>query len=169
MGTDAAEQAELRSIIEAALRGMLTEAQAARALALGAEVARAVMLAASARIAELSGKIAPGPHTPPGAIPPYAKPASCKRGRGRPGARDGHEGRRRPAPPIDARVEVEPLTSCPECRGPVLPAQRKRRRIVEDMPGTRVSRPPSTRSPATGARAAASTSSRVWPRPCPGP
>jgi hypothetical protein len=134
VGTDSAEQAELRTIIDAALRGLLTQAQAARALALGAQAARAVMLAASARIAELSGKIAPGPHTPPAAVPPYAKPASCKRGRGRPGARDGHEGRRRPAPPIDACVEVEPLTACPECRGPVLPARRKRHRTVEDMP-----------------------------------
>lgn len=141
MGTDAARQAELREIIDAALRGALTREQADRANDLGRESTNAVMLAASARlaeqharIAELSGKIAPGPHTPPAVVPPYARPASCKRGRGKPGARDGHEGRRRPTPPIDACVEVEPLTSCPECRGPVLPAQRKRRRTVEDMP-----------------------------------
>lgn len=134
MSTDAAIQAELREIIDAALRGRLTEDQAARAVALGAEAARAVMLAASARIAELSGKTAPGPHSPSGALPPHAKPTTPKRGRKKPGARVGHDGHRRPTPEPDERVEVPPLTACPDCGGPVHAPRRRRRRTVEDMP-----------------------------------
>lgn len=134
VGKDAAIQSELRSIIDAALRGELTEAQAARAVALGADAARAVMLAASAHIAALHAKSAPGPHTPSGSIPVYAGPAASRRRRGRPGARDGHAGVRRPAPKIDRVEEVEELKVCPDCSGPVLPAKRRRRRTVEDMP-----------------------------------
>lgn len=145
MGTDAAFETELRSIIDAALRGVLTEALAMRAVALGADAAGAVMLAASARIAELRGTITsdphtPGPHTPSGAIPPYLKPSASKgpgggsrRGK-KPGARHGHEGHRWPPPGIDRTEEVEELKTCPECRGPVLPARQRRRRVVEDMP-----------------------------------
>jgi transposase len=144
MGKDAAIRAELRLIIDAALRGVLTEAQAARAVSLGADAARAVMLAASAhiaaqgrRIAELS-RNAPGPHAPSGSIPVHARPnasAASGRRRGRPGARDGHAGVRRPAPvKIDRTEEVAELRVCPECSGPVLPARRHRRRTVEDMP-----------------------------------
>jgi len=134
MGTDAAIQAELRTIIDAALRGRLTEGQAARAVALGAEAARAVMLAASARIAELRGLPMPGPHTPSGAIPPYAKPSTPTRRGKTPGARNGHDGRRRPTPEPDERIEVEPLTTCPDCHGAVHPATRRRTRTIEDMP-----------------------------------
>lgn len=134
MGTDAAEHAELRSIIDAALRGELTREQAERANDLGRDATSAVMLAVSARIAELRGNAVPGPHAPPGSIPPYARPPAPKHRRGRPGARHGHAGHRRPTPPPDRVEEVPPLTACPDCHGPVLPARRKRRRIVEDMP-----------------------------------
>lgn len=137
MGTDAVIHAELREIIDAALRGELTREQAERANDLGREATSAVMLAVSARIAELNGTMAhgvPGPHAPPGSIPLYAKAPAPKRRRGKPGARAGHDGHRRPAPEPDERVEVPPLTTCPDCRGPVHAARRKRRRTVEDMP-----------------------------------
>ena len=141
MGTDAAVQTELRSIIDAALRGELSEPLARRALALGEDAALAVMLASARRIAEqgrrivqLQGQAAPGPHTPPGAIPVYAKPATSKRRPLKPGARDGHPGHRRPTPPPDRVEHVGPITTCPDCRGPVLPARQRRRRVVEDMP-----------------------------------
>lgn len=142
MGTDAATNDELRTIIDAALRGELTKPLARQAAAMGTEALMAVALAASARIAELSSNRssnlpAPGPHTPSGAIPPYAKPATSTRRRGKPGARIGHEGHRRRTPPpehIDRREPVTPLTVCPECRGPVRPARRSRTRIIEDLP-----------------------------------
>jgi transposase len=136
MGMDAAHQAELRTIIDAALRGELDDELARRVVLLGDDAAITLMLAVNARMAELAAK--PGPHTPSGSIPAYAKPPA-KRRRGRPGARDGHEGRRRPTPEPDERVEVEELKTCPECEGKVMPATRRRTRTIEDMPeGVRV-------------------------------
>ena len=127
MGKDA----ELRTIIDAALRGELDKALVARVYELGPDATSAVMLAVNARLAELASK--PGPHTPSGAVPPYAKPP-VKRRRGKPGARDGHAGRRRPTPEPDERVDVEALTTCPDCHGDVLAATRRRRRTIEEMP-----------------------------------
>lgn len=134
MGMDA----ELRRIIDAALRGALDDESARRVLALGDDAALALMLAVNARLGELAASApdlssAPGPHTPSGSIPPYAKLGSPKR-RGRPGARDGHEGRRRPNPEPDERVVVEELKTCPECDGDVHRATRRRTRTIEDMP-----------------------------------
>ncbi len=128
---------EIRTIIIAAVRGELTMGAARRAAEFGVEAAAAVMLAASGRIAELQGKTSSGagPHTPSGAIPPYAKGDTKRKRRGRPGARCGHDGHRRPAPPsIDRREEVAPITTCPDCHGPVLPVRKRRRRTVEDIP-----------------------------------
>jgi hypothetical protein len=134
MGMDAAIEAELRTIIDAALRGKLTRDQADRANDLGREATNAVMLAASARLAELASQDGPGPHTPSGAIPIYAKPRASMRRRKKSGAVDGHEGRRRPTPEPDERIEVEELTTCPECHGEVHRATRRRRRLIEDLP-----------------------------------
>ena len=130
---------EIGQIIAAAWRGELSEAQARRAAGLGVEAASAVMLAASARIAELrSQAVGPaGPHTPSGTIPPSVKGSTGTKRRGPPGARHGHTGHRRPVPVVPDRVEhLEELIVCPECRGPVLAAQpkRRRRRTVEDIP-----------------------------------
>lgn len=58
MGMDAAVRPELGTIIDAALRGGLTEDQATRAVALGAEAARAATLAASAHIAAQAHRLA---------------------------------------------------------------------------------------------------------------
>lgn len=135
MGTDAAIQAELREIIDAALRGEVSEERAARVYELGRDAVCAFVLATAKRFSELAASApAPGPHTPSGAVPPYARPPSTKRGRKKPGARNGHEGHRRPTPEPDQRVEIPPLTSCPDCGGPVHAARRRRRRTIEDMP-----------------------------------
>lgn len=137
VGKDAACNSEVRAITIAALRGELTEAMARRMHALGAEATVAIVLAINARMAHLGG-VALGPHTPSGAIPPYAKGNRSKgRRSGKPGARDGHEGHRRPAPiTIDRREEVGEVAVCPECHGPVLPARpgRRRTRTIEDIP-----------------------------------
>lgn len=116
----------------------MTEAMARRMHALGAEATVAVALAINARMAQLAGAAAaPGPHTPSGAIPPYAKGAASKKRRGTPGARNGHEGHRRAAPvTIDRREAVPDASVCPECHGPVLASRpnRRRKRVVEDLP-----------------------------------
>lgn len=137
---DATTPITLESIIERTLRGELTKELAEHAAAMGSEAMIAVALAASARIAELStaaGSPASGAHTPSGSIPPYAKPATSKRRRGKPGARDGHEGSRRPVPAADRiarREQLDPLSVCPECQQPVERVRRYRKRIIEDMP-----------------------------------
>ena len=115
MGMDAAEQAELRAIIAAALHGGLTEPMARRMYAMGSEATTSVALAMNARMQQLTGVgLSPGPHTPSASIPAFAKGTTGKKRPRTPGARDGHEGRRRPAPPsIDRREEVDPLTLCP--------------------------------------------------------
>jgi hypothetical protein len=136
MGKETAASAELRWIIDAALRGELTEAMARRMYAMGQEATVAVALAVNAALARSGLTNATGPHTPSSAIPVYAKPSASKRGgrRGTPGARDGHEGHRRAPPPIDRVEEVADLKTCPECKNPVRPARQRRRRTVEDMP-----------------------------------
>ena len=150
MGKDAAGNVvEIRTIIGAALRGELTEAIARRVFALGREATVALTMAVNARIAELAaaaalGAATVGPHTPSGAIPPFAKPntsdSNGKKRRGkppRPGARTGHAGHRRAAPvTIDRREVVPDASICPECHGPVLASRpnRRRKRTVEDIP-----------------------------------
>lgn len=144
MGTDAAIQSEIRVIIDAALRGTLDEHHAARVYELGREATIAFALAMAAHVAQTvmpgpPGPPAPGPHTPSGAIPPFAKPSinQRRRGRGGPGARDGHVGHHRPSPSpqrIDRRERLEPLTKCPVCQGPVERSRRNRRRVIEDLP-----------------------------------
>lgn len=136
MGKDAADNTEIRAIIDAALRGEVTDALARRAWGLGPEAVLAFMLAARERIAELSRAV-PGPHTPSGSIPPLAKGNTGKTRRKKPGARNGHEGHRRPTPvTIDRREAVPDASVCPECHGPVLPSRpnRRRKRTVEDIP-----------------------------------
>jgi transposase len=135
MGKDAASTTEIGGIIEAALRGELDESLAMRVYELGREATVAFVMALSSRVA--GGVRGPGPHTPSGSIPPHLKGGTKKTRRGRPGARAGHEGRRRSTPvTIDRREEVDEVRVCPECRGPVLPARpnRRRRRTIEDIP-----------------------------------
>lgn len=138
MGMDAALNRELRSLIDAALRGALSQEDATRVLEMGAEAAVALILAISRRIAELTGA-APqseggGPHTPSGMVPPYAKPSVSKHRR-RVGAMPGHAGHRRPiSGEPDRRERLDDLKVCPECHGPVRAARRWRTRVIEDMP-----------------------------------
>ena len=135
MSTVAPARHSIQQIIGIALRGELTDELAAIASAMGPEATCAVMLAASRRIAELVGASAQGPHTPSGAIPPYAKPSTSKRRGGKVGAKPGHEGHRRPAPRrIDRREHIGQLKHCPHCKNPVRPARRFRKRIIEDLP-----------------------------------
>ena len=82
------------------MRGTLTKHMALRAVAMGGDAVTAVMLAANGRIVQLQSGAAPaaGANTPSGAVPPYAKGSTGKKRPGKPGARDGHRGHRRPPP-----------------------------------------------------------------------
>lgn len=132
-----------RELIDAALRGELSEAQAQQLAELGSEVVALALLAVSERIAELrqaaesashpSGPGAVSPSTPSGMIPVYAK-ATTPRRRRRPGARVGHEGSRRERPTrIDRRV-THRLKCCPDCGGRLQRCHRSRTRVIEDLP-----------------------------------
>jgi transposase len=137
-------EAELRRVIDLALRGELTEGAARRVYRLGPEAVALIILATTrqigaqnARIEELESKLkAPppiSPSTPSGQIPIYAKPKSARR-KGKAGARDGHVGSRRPTPPRIDRQKHHRLSSCPECGGRLQRCERTRTRIIEDIP-----------------------------------
>ncbi len=123
-------------LIQAALRGALTQAQAQRLARENREVLVLALLAASKRIAELqrSSLIPPvSPSTPSGMVPIYTKPNTPKRHK-KPGARQGHPGHRRKTPErIDER-QTHRLKRCPCCGGPLQRCQHKRKRIIEDIP-----------------------------------
>jgi len=140
----ASKDAEAQAIIAAALRGELTEQQADQLAHLGPEVTKLALLAAARRIGEqnaqiaqlqsrLHGAVAVSASTPSGQVPVYAKPPAPKR-KGKPGAKPGHKGTRRPKPDRIDRREEHRLQSCPECGGPLQRCHRTRVRYVEDIP-----------------------------------
>jgi hypothetical protein len=142
MGMDANFVQEVQTIVDAALDGSLTHEQAERSHVLGPEFKCAVLMAITAGCrtlaagsASAAAPQASGPHTPSGAVPPYAKAPASRSRRKRPGAKPGHKGHRRPSPQaLDRVVQVAELCACPECNGAVNAARRRRRRVVEDIP-----------------------------------
>ena len=124
------------SLIQAALRGALTKAQARRLANENPEVLALALLAASKRIAELQGasQAQPlSPSTPSGMVPIYTKPNTPKR-RKKLGAREGHPGARRAKPKRIDRRRRHRLKRCPCCGGRLQRCYRQRTRIIEDIP-----------------------------------
>lgn len=138
-----AKNAAAQGLVEAALRGELTEKQARRLANENPEVLAFALLAASKRIAEQDAELARlegkgddaqhSPSTPSGMVPVYTKPNTPKR-RKKPGARKGHTGRRRAAPTKIDQHKSHRLKRCPHCAGRLQRCDRKRTRIVEDIP-----------------------------------
>jgi len=124
------------SLIQAALRGALTKAQALRLAQENPEVLALALLAASKRIAELQsssqGQLL-SPSTPSGMMPVYTKPNASRR-RQKSGAKKGHPGHRRQTPTRVDRQETHRLKRCPGCGGPLQRCQRTRPRLIEDIP-----------------------------------
>jgi hypothetical protein len=129
--------AELQALVDAALRGELTEAQAERLAQCDPSLMKCILLAVAQRIAELQTKMKEAggisPSTPSGQIPVYVKPTARKRKR-KPGARNGHTGTRRPTPTRIDRRQNHRLAQCPECGGRLQRCRRTRTRIIEDIP-----------------------------------
>ena len=132
-----------KGLIQAALRGALTQAQARRLAKENPEVLALALLAASQRIAEQELRIAQlqargdgqklSPSTPSGMVPIYTKPNTAKRCK-KSSARNGHEGVRRQRPvKIDER-RTHRLPRCPDCGGRLQRCHRSRTRIIEDLP-----------------------------------
>ena len=136
VSTDALNQLSNDQIIERAVRGELTEAQIEKLIERNPRLAKLAFIAAEQTIGQLrSDGSSITPSTPSGQQPVYTKPTTPNRGRKKPGAKPGHQGRRRPAPEqIDRRVTHEELTCCPHCEGSVHPAHKHRQRIIVDLP-----------------------------------
>ena len=133
-------------LVEALLRGQLTEPQARLLAAAGEEAVLLALMAANARFAEFrrasaSAAASPSPaapsalspSTPSGMVPPYQKPPAPRRGK-RPGAKVGHPGARRAAPAGVDRREEHRLGACPCCGGGLRRCNRTRTRVIEDIP-----------------------------------
>ena len=139
-----------KRLVDAALRGELTEAQARRLYELGPEAVTVALLAAAKRIADQNAHIADqdthiaaleakvpeqgrSPATPSGMVPIYTKPNTPKR-RKHPGAKQGHPGHRRAKPKKIDKRRTHRLKRCPHCSGPLQRCDRKRTRTTEDIP-----------------------------------
>src|SRR5512142_176405 len=129
-GTDTLDTATVQSW----LGPQLTEEQSALIFQQGEEAVVFALLTLAKQLAEKSSPppTAPDPSTPSGQTPPYAKPAG--KGRAKPkGAKPGHPGHRRPAPPQIDHHEEHTLSACPKCHGPVRPCRSSRTRVIEDI------------------------------------
>lgn len=123
-------QSDLEELLGRLFRGELSDADARRMARLGPEALTLALLAANARFAELQ---TPSASTPSAMVPVYEKPSTPRR-RKKPGAKAGHVGsRRKPPPKIDVQVEHR-LEFCPCCCGPLQRCNRKRTRVIQDIP-----------------------------------
>lgn len=112
---------------------MLSQEQAEALPRLGPEAVTLFALEMARHVAGLQSP-APSPSTPSGMVPVHQKPAAGKRRRKKPGARDGHPGhRRKPPPKIDQKVQHR-LAACPCCGGTLQRCNRRRTRVIEDIP-----------------------------------
>ena len=129
-GMDTLDTASLQAL----LGPQLTEEQARLIYAQGAEAVVFALLSLAKQLAEKQPSATTSdPSAPSGQSPPYVKPAA--RGRAKPkGAKPGHPGHRRPAPPRIDRREEHTLSACPRCDGPVRACRPSRTRIIEDIP-----------------------------------
>lgn len=137
------KDARIRMLVAAALEGTLTDPQAEELAELDRDLIKLAFLAAAQRIAEQNARIARlegrvlvagvgDPNTPSGQKPPYVKPPAPQR-KGKPGAKPGHVGSRRPAPPQIDRREEHRAESCPDCGGELQRCKRTRTRTIEDI------------------------------------
>jgi hypothetical protein len=130
-GTDTLDTASLQAL----LGPQLTAEQAALIFQQGQEAVVFALLTLAKQLAEQhpTAPATSDPSTPSGQTPPYQKPTG--KGRSKPkGARPGHPGHRRAAPPRIDRREEHILSTCPKCHGPVRPCRSSRTRVIEDIP-----------------------------------
>jgi transposase len=145
----AATHSDLLDELVAALQsGRCDEAAALRLYQLGPHAVTLALLSAARRIAEQDNRIAelqtqagrPAPSTPSGMRPVHTKPnadagrTAAGRRRKKPGARPGHPGHRRPAPPRIDQRRTHRREACPGCGGPLQRCNRTRTRLIEDLP-----------------------------------
>jgi len=136
MDTRISTDARLATLIEAALDGTLTDAQAEQLAAVDRHLIKLAFLAAAKRVAELQAKLGGPPKidpaTPSGQRPIYTKLPAPKR-KGKPGAKPGHPPARRPAPQRIDEHKDHRLERCPCCGGKLQRCHRTRTRTIEDF------------------------------------
>lgn len=129
---------EVKEIVTAILQGTCTEELVQQLYGLGPEAVTLALMAATRQIASLRVQVeAPAtvpPSTPSGQIPVYAKPNASPRRRSRRGAKPGHPGHHRDPPVEIHRRQEHRCPVCPACGGPLQRCERKRTRIIEDLP-----------------------------------
>ena len=117
---------------------MLTEDQARAIYAQGEEAVVFALLAQAKMLAEQQASSAGTSHdtpsTPSGMKPPYEKPTASKRGKKKPGRKEGHPGSRRERPVRVDRRKEHRANVCPHCGGPVSHRRETRKRYTEDIP-----------------------------------
>jgi len=142
-GMDHEKDKEVRTILAAALDGSLTDEQARRLARADHDLLKLALLAVAKRIAEQDRRIAElqaklggppkiDPATPSGQRPIYTKPPAPRR-KGKPGAKTGHPGKRRPTPTRIDQHREHRLERCPCCGGELQRCSRKRTRTIEDI------------------------------------
>lgn len=139
MSTDALDQLSNDQIIEAAVRGQLTELQVKQLVERDSTLAALALIATMQAIRQLQGLTPPAGKdvsAPSGQQPVHTKPSRAKGSRRKKrGARKGHPGHHRPPPEkIDRRVEHPPLERCPDCGGKLCKPRKRRRRLIIDLP-----------------------------------
>jgi hypothetical protein len=137
MRSPATRSDALDQLVAALQSGVCDPAAARELYALGPDAVTLALLSAARRISELQAQTPAdvSPSTPSGMRPVYTKPnAPGGRRRKRPGARDGHPGHHRPAPPHIDRRQEHRLKVCPRCGGPLQRCQHSRTRLIEDLP-----------------------------------
>jgi len=149
MRSSATRSKAVDKLVAALRSGSCDEAAARQLYTLGPDAVTLALLAAARRITEQDARLAAlearmtgaagrlTPATPSGMIPVYTKPnAHTPRAqrRKRPGARDGHPGRRRPTPTRIDQLQQHRLKVCPCCGGPLQRCKRTRTRLIEDLP-----------------------------------
>jgi transposase len=120
--------------LQAMLGPGLTAEQATLIFQQGQDAVVFALLTLAKQLAEKQAvAVKPDPSPPSGQTAPYIKPAGRRRAKAK-GAKPGHPGHRRPAPPrIDQRVDHR-LSTCPKCHGPVRLCRSSRTRVIEDIP-----------------------------------
>jgi transposase len=113
--------------------GTLTQAQAEASLPRDRSAVIFLLLQLSAAVAGGSATPASGAHSPPGSVPPYAKPKTAPRRNNR-GGQKGHLGHSRQRPTRIDRHETHQSPVCPDCGGQLQRTGQTRTRIIEDIP-----------------------------------
>lgn len=129
-----APTSDIKPLLAAMLTGTLTQEQARQLAQAGPEAVVLALMAASAYIAKLEPQQSQQqPSAPSSATPPYLKP-KVKASSKRPGAKPGHPGACRAAPAKIDQHQEHRLESCPCCGGPLQRCNRRRTRIIIDIP-----------------------------------